>query len=375
LINFQIKINFLQIYMPKEKKNISKDERDLYFNEAINEALFQSMKKDKSVIIMGLGVDDPKRIFGTTTNLIENFGKNRVFDMPTSENAFTGFAIGASFGKIKPVMVHQRVEFALLSIDQIINQAAKWFYMNDGQMNVPIVIRLIVGRGWGQGPQHSQSLSSMFAHVPGLKVVSPSSPSDAKGLLLSSIEDKNPVIFFEHRWLHSTYGKVSKKYFTEKIGKAKIVKKGKDISLVADSYMTLEIINAAKILKDFNINAEVIDLRSLRPLDEILITQSVKKTKKILVVDSGWTKYGISAEILSIISEKLDHKHILTKRLGVQDTPIPSTRALAQFSYPNAVTIAKKALEMLNVKTINLYQKYNNFIPSDVPNKNFRGPF
>jgi len=247
--------------------------------------------------------------------------------------------------------------------------------MNDGQMNVPIVIRLIVGRGWGQGPQHSQNLSSLFAHIPGLKVVSPSSPSDAKGLLLSSIEDKNPVIFFEHRWLHSTYGQVSKKYFTEKIGKSKVVKKGADVSLVADSYMTLEIINAAKILKDFNINAEVIDLRSLRPLDEDTIIKSVNKTEKLLVVDSGWTKYGISAEIISVVAEKIINKKILSKRLGMTDTPVPSTRALAKYSYPNAVNIVKNVLSMFNIKSENIYEKYKNYIPTDVPNKNFRGPF
>ena len=169
--------------------------RELMFYEAINEALYQSMKSDNKVIIMGLGVDDPKRIFNTTKNLKEHFGTKRVFDMPTSENGMTGFAIGASLLKLRPVLTHQRVEFALLSMDQIINQAAKWYYMNSGKMSVPIVIRLIVGRGWGQGPQHSQNLENIFASIPGLKVVCPSNPSDAKGMLISSIKDNNPVIF------------------------------------------------------------------------------------------------------------------------------------------------------------------------------------
>ena len=182
------------------KKNSINKNRFIQYTQAINEALMQSMKLDKKIVILGLGVDDPKRIFGTTNNLIETYGKNRVFDMPTSENAITGFAIGMSLGKYRPVLCHQRVEFALLSMDQIINQAAKWFYMNDGQMSVPIVIRLIIGRGWGQGPQHSQSLESVFANIPGLKVVCPSSAYDAKGMLISSINDNNPVIFFEHRW-------------------------------------------------------------------------------------------------------------------------------------------------------------------------------
>ena len=348
--------------------------RKLNFSEAINEGIDQAMGKDKSVIVMGLGVDDPKRIFGTTRNLIEKYGKNRVFDLPTSENAFTGFAIGASLGNIKPILVHQRVEFALLTMDQIINQAAKWFYMNDGLMNVPIVIRLIVGRGWGQGPQHSQNLSSLFAHIPGLKVVSPSSPNDAKGLMIASILDKNPIIFFENRWLHTTYGDVPKDFFRETIGKSKIISRGTDITLVADSYMTIEIINAKKILKDFNINPEIIDLRTLRPIDEKTIIKSVNKTGKLLAVDSGWVKFGISAEILSIVNENIN-KNIISKRIGIKDTPIPSTRSLANHSYPNAVTIASEVLKLFDIKHKNMFNKYSKFVPGDIPNENFRGPF
>ena len=221
------------------KKN---KKRYIKFTEAINEALIQTMQIDDKVVVMGLGVDDPKRIFGTTNNLVELFGEKRVFDMPTSENAITGFAIGMSLGNYKPVLCHQRVEFALLSMDQIINQAAKWFYMNNGKMSVPIVIRLIIGRGWGQGPQHSQSLETLFANIPGLKVVCPSSAHDAKGMLISSILDKNPVIFFEHRWLHSTYSQVSEKLYKVPIGKSKVTEKGNDITIVASSYMTTEVI-------------------------------------------------------------------------------------------------------------------------------------
>ena len=164
--------------------------RNLYFSKAINEALEISMSLDKKVIVIGLGVDDPKSIFGTTLDLDKKFGKNRVYDMPTAENAMTGIAIGASINGFKPVITHQRVEFALLSMEQIINQASKWYYMSAGKTNIPIVIRIIIGRGWGNGPQHTQSLESMFANIPGLKVISPSNPYDAKGLLISSIKDK-----------------------------------------------------------------------------------------------------------------------------------------------------------------------------------------
>ena len=172
------------------------------FSEAINEAITMSIKKDDKVIVIGLGADDPKGIFGTTKGLNKIFSNQRVFDFPTAENAMTGIAIGSSLVGFRPVITHQRVEFSLLAMEQIINQAAKWFFMNGGQKNVPIVIRLIIGRGWGQGPQHAQSLETLFAHIPGLKVVSVSTPENAKGLMLSSIEDPNPVIIFEHRLLY-----------------------------------------------------------------------------------------------------------------------------------------------------------------------------
>ena len=191
--------------MPKSK-------RQLTVSQSINEALTMAMKKDKNILLLGLGVDDPKGIFGTTKGIDKLFkNKKRVFDFPTAENAMTGIAIGSSLIGLKPIITHQRVEFSLLSIEQIINQAAKWFFMNGGQKSVPLVIRLIIGRGWGQGPQHSQSLESIFAHIPGLKVISLSTPFNAKGLLLSSISDPNPVIVFEHRWLHDIKGEVPKK--------------------------------------------------------------------------------------------------------------------------------------------------------------------
>ena len=168
------------------------------------------MKNDKDVVLLGLGVDDPKGVFGTTLNLHQKF-PNRVFDMPTSENSMAGFALGLSISKMKPIIVHQRVEFSLLSIEQIFNQISKWYFMTAGKVNVPMVIRLIIGKGWGQGPQHSQSLETIFSHIPGLKIVVPSNAYEAKGLLLQSIRDPNPVIFFEHRWLHNTFQKYQKK--------------------------------------------------------------------------------------------------------------------------------------------------------------------
>ena len=217
----------------------------------------------------------------------------------------TGICIGAAIKGMKPILSHQRVEFSLLSIEQIINQAAKWNFMSGGKQKVPLVIRLIIGKGWGQGPQHSQSLEAMFAHIPGLKVVAPSNARDAKGLLVSSVKDDGPVIFFEHRWLHNIKGFVPKKIFSIKIGKAKVIEKGKDITIISFSDALIQLLRIKKLLKAANISAEIIDLRSIRPLDKNLIFKSIKKTKRLLVLDNGWKSFGISSEIITLVSEKM----------------------------------------------------------------------
>ena len=351
--------------------------RNLFLYQAINEALVQSMKKNKNVLLIGLGVDDPKGIFGTTVGINKIFKKNRVFDFPTAENAMTGIAIGSSLVGMKPVITHQRVEFSLLSMEQIINQAAKWFFMNGGQKNVPMVIRLIIGRGWGQGPQHAQSLETLFAHIPGLKVVSISTPENAKGILTSSIEDPNPVIIFEHRWLHDIKGKVPKKYYKTKLGKAKVLKKGKNISLISSSYMIVECLRCAEILKQYSIDVEVVDIQSLRPLDIKTIINSIRKTKKALVVDNGGMNYGISSEIIAKVYENLNPseiKKMSIKRIGLTDNPIPSTRELAKYCYPDYQSIIKNVKQILNSK-IKFTKKFKINFPSDQPNKNFMGPF
>ena len=354
-----------------------KNQRNIFLYQAINEALIQSMKKNKNVVIIGLGVDDPKGIFGTTKGIDKKFKNKRIFDFPTAENAMTGIAIGSSLIGLRPVITHQRVEFSLLSMEQIINQAAKWYFMNAGQKSVPIVIRLIIGRGWGQGPQHAQSLESVFAHIPGLKVVSVSSPKNAKGIILSSIEDLNPVIIFEHRWLHNIKGHVPKKYYKTPLGKANIVKKGKDITLVSSSYMILECLKTAKILKNYSVNAEVVDIQSYRPLDIKTIVKSVKKTKKAIIVDNGGISYGISSEIIAKLYESLksnEIKKISIKRIGISDNPIPSTRELAKYCYPNYLDIIKIAEKILKRKFFNI-KNFKNTTPSDQPDKSFTGPF
>src|SRR5712691_474393 len=222
--------------------------RQLTFAQALNEAVDQCMARDPSVYVMGLGAPDPKGIFGSTNGLQSKHGAARVFDMPASENAMTGVAIGSALVGMRPVMSHQRVDFALLAIEQIVNQAAKWHYMFAGQASVPMVVRMIVGRGWGQGPQHSQSLQSWFAHVPGLKVVMPATPHDAKGLLISAIEDNNPVVFIEHRWLYNIHGPVPEGVYRVPIGRPNILRQGRHVTVAAISYMTLEAVRAAEEL-------------------------------------------------------------------------------------------------------------------------------
>jgi pyruvate/2-oxoglutarate/acetoin dehydrogenase E1 component len=344
--------------------------KKIFFYEAINEALNLSLKKNKNTLIMGLGSDDPKNIFGTTKNLQEIYGKNRVIDLPTSENACMGIAIGLSINKIKPIISHQRVEFALLAFEQIVNQAAKFNYTTAGKLNIPIVVRLIIGRGWGQGTQHSQSLESIFSHFPGLKVIAPSNANDAKGLMLSSIEDKNPVMFYEHRWLHNTNGFVKNKYFKTPIGKAKIIKKGKDITVVSFSYMIIEAIKSINYLKKFKVNIELIDLRTIKPMDTKTIIKSVKKTRRLLVIDGGWTDFGVGAEVVSKITQKLKLK-TLPKIIGLRNSPIPSSRNLSKEIYPFYGDIIYEILKMLNLKIKTKFKKNL----EDVPDKNFLGPF
>jgi len=347
--------------------------RKITYREALLESMRQCLREDENVCLFGLGVPDPKGIFGTTLGLREEFGVERVFDMPTAENGMTGVAIGASLVGLKPVMTHQRVEFALLSIEQIVNQAAKWHYMTGGKMKVPIVIRMIIGRGWGQGPQHSQTLDVFFAHIPGLKVVAPSTPADAKDLLTASVRDQNPVIFMEHRWLHETVGFVNEENNAAKIGQANTVRYGSDITLISYSYALLEVLEAARLLEKVGINCEVIDLRTLRPMDYETINHSVQKTGRVLVVNNGWVEFGITSEIIAHVTvNKFQFLKTAPKRLGTTGVPIPSSRVLANLVYPNVEKIINGVREILPFNGLNDLTKYRS---EDIPNSAFKGPF
>ena len=350
--------------------------RQLKFSEALNEAVDLCLENDERVILLGLGVPDPTGVFGTTTGLADKYGPDRVLDMPVSENAMTGIVLGASLVGLRPVMTHMRVEFAMTAMDQIYNQAAKWHYMFGGQSKVPLVLRMIVGRGWGQGPQHSQSLHSWFAHIPGLTVVAPSTPHDAKGLLISSIEYDGPVLFFEHRWLYNIHGPVPEGMYRVPLGQPQLLRQGKDVTIVGLSYTSLEAMKAANRLSEQGIDAEVLDLRTLNPLDDTMILESVAKTGHLIVADQSHLTCGYAAEIVSRVAEKtFDKLKSPPVRIALPDCPTPTTRALSNFYYPTVGHIEMAAKKMMGHAVEDPYDGINPEDKLDVPDPSFTGPF
>lgn len=344
------------------------------FHGAIRDALDLCLRHDPRVYLMGLGVPDPKGVFGSTVGLVDAHGAARVRDMPASENAMTGVALGSALAGMRPVLSHQRVDFALLAMEQTVNQIAKWHYMFGGQRSVPLVIRMIVGRGWGQGAQHSQSLASWFAHVPGLTVLAPATPADAKGMMIAAVESDDPVVIFEHRWLFGVKGEVPTGIHRVPIGEAKVARPGKDVTIAACSYMVLEALRAAERLAEQGIDAEVLDLRSLAPLDARAIEASVRKTGHLVAADIGWTSYGTSSEVVAVATERaFDGLKSAPRRVASPDVPSPSAPALAAGFWPRARHIvdavrAQRGLpELPPDPTVEL--------PLDVPDPTFAGPF
>ncbi len=331
-------------------KNKKLNKRVLRYSLAINEALHQMMEKDKSVFLMGQGVKSPWYVGNTCNGLIKKFGEKRVIDTPVSENAVTGAAVGAAISGMRPIVVHPRLDFMMYAMDPIINQAANWHYMSGGKSNAPVVIWGIINRGGEQAAQHSQAIQAFFAHIPGLKVVMPSTPYDAKGLMISAIKDDNPVVFIDDRWLYDDEGYVPKEIYSVSIGKSAMRIKGKDITIAAVSYMAREAIRAANELKKINVSAEVIDLRSITPLDMPSIIKSVKKTGRLLIAESAWLSGGLSAEVASRISENKDVLKFLKspiKRVALPDSPAPMSKTLEKayyIDYKNIINAAKEIL-------------------------------
>ncbi len=316
--------------------------RRISYAEAINEALHQKLAADASVFLIGQGVTSPWYVGNTTTGLIDRFGSERVIDTPVSENGSTGLAIGAALAGLRPVLVFPRMDFMYYALDQIANHAANWHYMFGGQFSIPLTIWAIVNRGGEQAAQHSQAIQAIFSHLPGLRVVTPSNPHDAKGLLLASIDDDNPIVFIDNRWLYEDTGEVPEERYTVPINKGAVLRKGKDVTIAASSYMVKEVLKAAGLLKKDGITAELIDLRSLKPLDENLLLNSVKKTGRIVVADGGWRTCGIAAEVLALVAEKaLGYLQAPAIRVNLPDAPAPASRTLEEAYYPKADNIIK----------------------------------
>lgn len=324
-------------------KGESASDRVISYSTAIREATDQALERDPKVFVFGEGVDDPSGVFGTTKGLQEKYGAERVFDTPISENSLTGIAVGAAMAGMRPVLIHSRMDFLLISLDQLVNHACKWHYMFGGRVNVPLVIRTVSARGWGSGAQHSQCVQGMLMNVPGLKIAAPATPYDAKGLLISSIIDNGPVLFMEHRWLYKTIGNVPDSLYSIPFGKGAVRRRGSDVTIVAVSWMVVEAMKAAEKLQAENISAEVIDLRTIKPIDEAMIFESLAKTGVLCIADTGWKTGGVASEVSAVVAEKAFH--LLKKpiiRICCPDAPTPASDILEQAYYPDAETICSQ---------------------------------
>lgn len=342
--------------------------RTLTYAQALGEGIVQAMERDPDIFMTGIAVDYPSGIFGSNIEVIKRFPA-RVFDSPAMENALTGIAIGAAAMGKRPIVVHPRNDFMFLAFDMMINLAAKWKYMYGGNAgSVPIVVRAVIGKGWGQGASHSQSLQSVLAHFPGLNVVMPTFPRDAKGLMIGALQHDSPVIILEHRALYDTKGEVSEESVATPIGKAEVVRQGTDLSIVATSYMAYEALHAAEQLVKEGVDAEIIDLRSIRPLDEETILNSIKKTGRLIVADTSWELCGVVSEVAALAAEKGFHYlKAPVRRIALANCPAPVSLPLETAFYPTATTIAKAAMSMMG--------KFSGHLGSIDREDIFKGPY
>jgi pyruvate dehydrogenase E1 component beta subunit len=327
----------------------SGDYRALTYVEALREAQAQLLENDPRVFLIGQGIDDSTGVFGSTQGLAERFGAKRVMDSPIAENGVTGMVLGAAAAGMRPIYIHHRIDFLPMAMDQIVNHAAKWSYMSGGNACAPLVIRSLIGRGWGSAAQHSQSLYGLFMHVPGLRIVVPASPYDAKGLMFAAVEDPNPVLFVEHRWLYNAKGYVPEQPYTVAFGEAVTRVEGQDVTIVAISQMVHEALKAAKELRTQGISVEVIDPRTISPLDDAAIIDSVAKTGRIVIADTACAIGGASAEIACRIAETIPEKlKAPIKRITFPNCPTPAGPSLEQAYYPGVPDIVRAVREVLD---------------------------
>jgi pyruvate/2-oxoglutarate/acetoin dehydrogenase E1 component len=322
--------------------------RILSYAEAIREAMALAMDADENVLLMGEDIGVYGGAFQVTGDLVHRYGEDRVMDTPISELGGAGVAVGAALNGLRPIFEFQFSDFAMLATEQIVNQAAKLRFMLGGAVSVPVVFRMPTGSGTGAAAQHSQSLQAWFAHIPGLKVVEPTTPQEVKGMLLAAVADPDPVMIFEHKLLYKTKGPVPEGYYTVPINKAQVVRSGADLTIVSSGLMTVRALEAAATLEREGVDAEVIDLRSLRPLDIGTICESVKKTSRLMCVYEGVKTMGIGAEVSSAVaeSEAFDFLDAPIVRLGGADAPIPYSPILEKASAPQVADIVEAARKL-----------------------------
>lgn len=311
--------------------------RSLSYVQAIREAHAQLLASDPRVFLIGQGVWSPWYAGTSLQDLEKEFGRDRVIDSPVAENATTAAAIGAAMAGMRPIMFHPRMDFMLLAVDPIVNQAANWAYLFGSQVEVPVVIRAVVNRGGEQGAQHSQALQAFFTHVPGIKVVMPATPYDAKGLLVAAVNDGNPVMYIDDRWLYRETGEVPEEMFSVPIGKGAVRRTGSDVTIVANSFLVAEACTAADELAARGIHCEVIDLRSVKPWDVELVCESVARTGRLIVADGGWRTCGVTAEIAATVAEEaFSSLKAPIARVALPDAPAPVSRTLERAYYRGA---------------------------------------
>jgi len=319
--------------------------RELTFGQAVREALAEEMRRDSRVCIFGEDVAEAGTPFKVLSGLVEEFGTERVLDTPISEAGFTGIAVGAAMTGLRPVVDIMFGDFITLTMDQMVNQAAKVHYMSGGAWKVPMVMRTTLGATRRSGAQHSQSLHAWFSHVPGLKVVMPSTPYDAKGLLKTAIRDENPVVFFEDKMMYTKLkGPVPEEDYTIPLGVADVKRVGRDITLVGTSSMVQVALGAADLLEKIGVNAEVVDPRTMWPLDEKTLIESAKKTSRVIVIDEGYERYGVTAEIAAVIAEGAFYDlDAPVKRMGAMHIPIPFSPPLEDATVPTEKSVLEAA--------------------------------
>jgi len=337
---------------------------------ALNEALVQEMERDPGVFLLGVGLGTRDHFFGSIQGIKDRFGAERVIDCPVAEETLTGLTMGAAVNGLVPVLHHIRVDFALLAINQLFNMIAPhaWAY----QVPVPLVIRMVVGRGWGGGHQHSKSLHSLFAHMPGLKVIMPTTPRDAKGMLAAAIRDEGPVICIEHRWLYYAEGEVPEGEYIQEMGPGEVLREGSDLTVVATSWMNVEALHAADILaRHHGVSVEVVDVKTAAPLEPRVMVKSAFKTGRVIVADNDWSFCGLGAELAAVIYESCFRKlKRPVARLGWSHTHCPTVGVLEDQFYRNAADIVKSAEAMLSLRPADLSGE--NFYSHT---QKFRGPF